>query len=440
MKYLFTFLAVPIVGWYTLSSTYAYTLGLKSRDNSIRNIERTEKKADISSPIVSFIFDPRETTAYQTVADLPYTLGKQRIYHITVSPGNLTAKEVADWWADDQYTEFFTLVKSLWLRVVFRTMHEMNGGWYPRSSDPKNFAKARQHVRQLSRDAWLTKENILFDMSVNGRDMPTRDALPSQESRLMYCYPSQKTSLHCPTFEDYYPGDNYVDVMGFTFYNRGKGNANRLWQSPYEIIMHPQRKTLERIKRLQKPLFIDEVGTTSIRYDDAYSQEASQLRFGQRASIARKNIWLGQLRDMLLNEKNIIGAIYFNVDLTYGLSNWQIGEADRSIIDPSTNMIYSGGVDLFTQAKDNVALQSPLLDTFDARRIPWWNTTRIISKRYWKNALALLTSLHIDATTPIKDRKTAFDWYAKRTNETQMKSSSRTKILRILQEAKQIVE
>lgn len=68
------------------ATTYSYSIGLKSRDNSNANIQRVEETTKISLPLVSFIFDPRDTNAYQTVADIPYTLGKNRIYHITVSP------------------------------------------------------------------------------------------------------------------------------------------------------------------------------------------------------------------------------------------------------------------------------------------------------------------------------------------------------------------
>lgn len=37
----------------------AYLFGMKSRDNSISNIERIEKEYKLDLPIVSFIFDPR---------------------------------------------------------------------------------------------------------------------------------------------------------------------------------------------------------------------------------------------------------------------------------------------------------------------------------------------------------------------------------------------
>jgi hypothetical protein len=104
----------------------SYFLGLKSRDNTIENIQRTEKTINQRLPIVSFIFDPWNENSINTLARLPSTLGLQKIYHITVSPPG-TAKGVADGEADDMYLSFFKLIKDLHLKVVFRTMHEMNG-------------------------------------------------------------------------------------------------------------------------------------------------------------------------------------------------------------------------------------------------------------------------------------------------------------------------
>jgi beta-mannanase len=129
---------------------------------------------------------------------------------------------VADGKFDAQYKQFFALVKSGDLKVIFRTMHEMNGGRYPRSSNPEAFKKAWIHVWNLSRAAGLTTQNILFDMSLNDRDLPAKNGKPSQTATFIQCQPALKAKLHCPTFEDYYPGDKYVDLLGVTFYNRGK--------------------------------------------------------------------------------------------------------------------------------------------------------------------------------------------------------------------------
>lgn len=418
-------------------STDAYFLGLKSRDNSIENIQWVEKNVGIELPVVSFIFDPRNETAYNTMAKIPYTLGRQKIYHITIAPGMMTAKDVADGKADESYKNFFELVKQLHIKVVFRTMHEMNWGWYPRSSDPANFAKAWQRVRHLSRDAWLTKQDILFDMSVNGWDMPTRDSFPNQQSQLMYCYPAQKHKLNCPTFEDYYPGDDYVDLMWFTFYNRGKGHANRLWQQPYEIVSHPQWKLLERIKKIWKPLFVDEVWTTAVWYNETYNQKKSQEVFAN--DTARKDVWLDNLRTFLDNESQIVWAIYFNVDLTYWLQHWQIGEADWSIFDVATNKMYEGGKRLFSWAIDNNLAIHPLLDLFWVRRTNRWKKPVFLSKLYGTKALALLKSLDVTPLLSYSWGELALTNYTKKIEESNLSASKKRSTKLIIDEARRII-
>ena len=105
---------------------------------------------------------------------IAHQLGHDRIYHITISPNMFSAQEVADGKFDTEYLQFFKKVKEKQIKVIFRTMHEMNGGRYPRSSNPKAFKEARIHVWQLSRAVGLNQNDILFDFSVNHWDMPTK--------------------------------------------------------------------------------------------------------------------------------------------------------------------------------------------------------------------------------------------------------------------------
>jgi hypothetical protein len=226
----------------------------------------------------------------------------------------------------------------------------------------------------------------------------------------MFCFPAQKHKLNCPTFEDYYPWDDYVDIMWFTFYNRGKWNANRLRQTPYEVISHPQRKTLDRLKAIGKPLFLDEVWTTAVRYTEWYNQKKSQQVFARETT--RKDQWLDQLSEFLVNEPEIVGTVYFNIDLTYGLQYRMQWEQDRSIIDPATNKLYEGGRRLIENASDNYLSTTPLLDLFGVRRYTRWKKVIFISKLYGKQAIALLTSLKVEHTTPYTDAKTLIDTYS----------------------------
>ena len=216
----------------------------------------------------------------------------------------MTALQVVEGKFDTQYKQFFSDIKKNNLRVVFRTMHEMNGGRYPRSSDPKNFKKAWIHVRELSRAEGLTTSNILFDMSVNARDLPAKGGKPSQTATFIQCQQSVKVKRKCPTFEDYYPGDKYVDLMGVTFYNRGKGNSNRRRGTPDQIVNAAGRKTLDRLKKLNKPIFVDEVGTTAVNYTGAYSFTKSLEVYQNNKAL--KNARLLQLKAFLLRETSIV--------------------------------------------------------------------------------------------------------------------------------------
>ena len=54
--------------------------------------------------------------------------------------------------SDAQYRRFFSLVRASRVRVLFRTMHEMNGSWYSWSGNPEAFKKAWKHVYALSRE------------------------------------------------------------------------------------------------------------------------------------------------------------------------------------------------------------------------------------------------------------------------------------------------
>ncbi len=152
MKYKLLIGILFVIGMMSLGSkSEAYLFGMKSRDNSIENIQRIEKEYKLDIPILAFIFDPRGEHVENMMNSFNDKFGEDRIYHITISPNMFTAKEVVAGKFDAQYKQFFDDVKKNNLRVIFRTMHEMNGGRYPRSTNPYRFKKARIHVRELSR-------------------------------------------------------------------------------------------------------------------------------------------------------------------------------------------------------------------------------------------------------------------------------------------------
>lgn len=338
--------------FYFLLSTKvdAYIFWLKSSDNTIENIQEIEKKYQIRLPVVWFIFDPWWDHVLKTINNLGSWLGLDRVYHITISPNNFNTQQVIDWVFDTEYRSAFKAIKSNNLKVIFRTMHEMNWWRYPRSSNPRLFKQARIHIRNLSREEWLDQFNILFDFSINHRDMPTKQT-PSQSAKLIQCTPSQKEKLKCYTFEDYYPWNEYVDLVWVSFYNRGKATSNRLRLEPENIINDTSRNTLSRMESLWKPIFIDEVATTAVYYQQAYSLQLSKETYNTQEES--KNIRLNQLKDFMIKHHQIYWALYFNTDYTDWLHFPQVWEADRSIINLYRNKFYTWFWDVYYNSNND---------------------------------------------------------------------------------------
>jgi len=355
-KFIFSILLIWFFSFLiNLNISESYYFWLKSADNTPENIESIENKYNVNLPVVSFIFDPREENdVLNSIDRIVEKLWTDRMYHFTVSPNMYSANDVVLWKFDTQYTAFFKKIKEKKLHVIFRTMHEMNGGRYPWSSNPEKFKAAWIHVWTLSRVIGLNEENIAFDFSVNHRDMPTRWK-PSQSASLIQC---DITKDDCYHFEDYYPWDEFVDVIWFTFYNRWKANSNRQRLTPTQILYDPNRNTYERIKALNKPIVIDEVATTSVRYDWSYDFNKSRNEYLNHDE--RKDNWIHQLWEFLVNRPEIITAVYFNTDYTHGLSFKVVWEADWAIVNIEDDKVYGWfqELEMFSEKKLDSILNS----------------------------------------------------------------------------------
>ena len=326
MKHLKHLIAIFILTlWISIANWYVFWI--KSADNTIWNITQIQDTYNFDFKIVWFIFDPRSEDIIWTMNNLNKFIWTWKIYHITLSPNSYSAKQVAEWIFDEQYKKFFQTIKENDLKVIFRTMHEMNWGRYPRWSNPEQFKQARIHVRELSREIWLDENNIIFDFSVNHRDMPTNE-IPSQSAKLITC---NKYKTDCYKFEDYYPWDDFVDIVWVTFYNRWKATYSRQRYSPNRILNDSNRNTLSRLKSFNKPIFIDEVWTTAVRYSWAYNFLKSKISYEK--DYDKKNERLTQLKDFLNQNPEIIWMTYFNTDYTNWMTTRMPGEADRAIIN-----------------------------------------------------------------------------------------------------------
>lgn len=383
MKVRFLLFALRLLSF---APSSAYYLGLKSFDNTVANLQQIESQHGIKLPVVSFIFDPRKQQDVPgTIAQMAEQLGRERVYHLTVSPNQFTAQQVAEGAFDAEYLQVFQMIREKKLKVIFRTMHEMNGGRYPWSSSPSAFKQARIHVRNLSRTAGLDQQDILFDFSVNHWDMPTTAPIPSQKAPLIPC---SLDRTGCYRFEDYYPGDQYVDLVGFSFYNRGKATSSRLRLSPEQILLSPRRKTLARLQNFHKPLIIDEVGTTTVRYEGAYSSQKSRETY--LAETQRKEERLAQLQSFLLQHPEILLAVYFNVDYTAGLQVPLRGEADRAVLDFQNNRNYQTFFSLYQYSQQDL---NPLASYFLNSQVLELGGKRFLAPKSLRKHLSSLNAM-----------------------------------------------
>ena len=76
--------------------------------------------------MIGLIFDSYSDTESAYLHRVVEHYGRDRIYHISLSPFGYTTQEVRRGAYDDEYRRFFADMKELEIQVVFRTMHEMN--------------------------------------------------------------------------------------------------------------------------------------------------------------------------------------------------------------------------------------------------------------------------------------------------------------------------
>lgn len=207
----------------------------------------------------------------------------------------------------------------------------MNGSWFSWSGDPEAFRKAWVHIHALSREEGLDASNLLFIMSMNSQDLPSEDG--SVNGKMVFCSPERKKKTGCVSFEDYYPGNRYVDILGMTLYNWGRGRSEEwaVWRSFPELLNDPKTRMFERIKSYGKPIFLDEVGTTAVDFEGPWSEERARESYIH--DTERKNEWILKMRSELARNPEIVGMLYFNRDKTNGLTDRsQIGELDWPVI------------------------------------------------------------------------------------------------------------
>ena len=138
----------------------------------------------------------------------------------------------------DEYIRSFSRELATFPQTIFlRTMHEMNGNWYPWCGTV-NGNSAELHIA-----AWNHIRNIVNIEAPSGIEWVW--------SPYAHSYPDQPSN----SIERYFPGDNALDMIAIDGYNWGSSKEWSTWQS-FEEIFADAYETLSVIS--QRPIIIGE--------------------------------------------------------------------------------------------------------------------------------------------------------------------------------------
>lgn len=176
---------------------------------------------------------------------------------------------------DGQYDDFFNdyakKIKEFNHPIMFRLNNEMNGDWCTYSS------------YYYSKDADIFKDVYKYIYKVfesNGVDNVLWVWNPHDNS-----FPDFKWN----SYLNYYPGDEYVDIVGLTGYNAGTYYEGEKWRDFNEIYIPLYN---EYVENFNKPFMITEFGCNSVGGD--------------------KVKWINEMFSNIKHFKNIKVAIWWN--------------------------------------------------------------------------------------------------------------------------------
>lgn len=119
-------------------------------------------------------------------------------------------------------------------------------------------------------------------------------------------HPNNQSAPGNPPFEEYYPGNSFVDVVSFSAYNWGAcspwgqvSDGGDAWKSPKSLYA----PNLSRMRSMApgKPIFVAETGTTS--WSDPTGKDLDQ-----------KDQWLSEAYSFLANSTAVRAVLYFNLE------------------------------------------------------------------------------------------------------------------------------
>ncbi len=198
---------------------------------------------------------------------------------------NATAADIINGLRDKEIGYVVEFYKS-WIglgdgrKAMIAPLQEMNGDWtvYGQQSTSDQYKQAYVYIYNKFLQNNINREDVWWVFAPNGWNDPNE---PERQ------------------FENYYPGDEFVDVVGFSSYNYGYclPETSVKWET-YAEMLEPFINRMETMAPT-KPIIIAETATTAY-YD--YDQK----------DISLKNQWLIDSYNYLGTKQSVAGVYYFN--------------------------------------------------------------------------------------------------------------------------------
>lgn len=146
-------------------------------------------------------------------------------------------------------TTWFTYLAALPNKVVIRWAWEMNGSWMQYS--PVYTGQASSNCTSVEQYIEVWRYVVSLQRKTGGTNI-----------RWFFCA-NQADSSGCPRLESFYPGSDYVDIVGYDSYN----SLNGIWMSPLRTLagypnMTGQRTAYARVSKLHPTaeIWVGELG------------------------------------------------------------------------------------------------------------------------------------------------------------------------------------
>ena len=189
-----------------------------------------------------------------------------------------TLQSIVDGKHDAYIRDWAQNIKALKFGVGMRFAHEMNGDWYPWSitentNTPEAYVKAWQHVHDIFAEEGAS--NVMWIWSVN----------------------LNRTLLDVP-LKPAYPGDAYVDVVGFSGYG----------SRPDELFQDTVQSTVDELRKITaKPIMVTETGAS----------EDTKV----------KALWISSMFAYFKDNPDFVGVLWFNGT---GRKDWRVNTTKES--------------------------------------------------------------------------------------------------------------